>query len=157
MKIRLIVVGKTDKKALENLIDIYSKRILHYVKFEWVFIPDLKKRKHMNIGAQKDAEGEKILAKINNNEVLILFDEKGAAHSSLSFSEFLNKQMVAGASTLTFVIGGPYGFSKAIYERSQHLISLSPMTFSHQMVRLIAVEQIYRALTILKNEPYHHS
>lgn len=156
MKIRLLAIGKTDSQALQELISIYTDRLKHYIKFELEIIPDLKNTKNLSQYEQKEKEGELLLKKINSTDVLILLDENGKQLSSLNFSEYLQKKMNSGIRELLFVIGGPYGFSEAVMQKAQGRISLSKMTFSHQMVRLFVVEQIYRAFTILNNEPYHH-
>jgi 23S rRNA (pseudouridine1915-N3)-methyltransferase len=154
--IRLLTIGKTDSKQLEELISIYEKRLSHYVKFEFDIIPDIKNSKNLSEEQQKQKEGESILKKITPSDFLILLDEKGKQFTSVEFSNLLQKRMNSGIKNLVFVIGGPYGFSNEVYLRANSKISLSKMTFSHQMVRLFVVEQIYRAFTILKNEPYHH-
>jgi len=156
MNIKLLAIGKTDNKNLQTLIDDYSKRLSFYIKFELEIIPDLKNVKNLSENQQKEKEGELILAKLAPTDQLILLDENGSSFSSIGFSEYLQKKMNAGIKTLVFVIGGPYGFSEEVYKKSQGKISLSAMTFSHQMVRLFIIEQIYRGFTILKNEPYHH-
>lgn len=156
MQIKLIAIGKTDQKELQDLVQEYMKRLSFYVKFELEVIPDLKNVKNLSEMQQKDKEGELILAKISSTDHLMLLDENGKTFSSVGFSEFLQKKMNAGIKTLVFVIGGPYGFSEAVYAKAQGKISLSAMTFSHQMVRLFFIEQVYRGFTILKNEPYHH-
>ena len=156
MQIKLIAIGKTDDKQLLQLIEQYQKRLKHYVKFQLDIIPDIKNIKNLSKTQQKDKEGELILKKISATDVLILLDENGKQYSSIEFSGYLQKKMNTGIKQLVFVIGGPYGFSEAIYQKSKEKISLSKMTFSHQMIRLFMVEQIYRGFTILKNEPYHH-
>lgn len=156
MTIKLIAIGKTDSKELQQLIDDYQKRLGFYIKFEFEIIPDLKNSKNLTEDQQKLKEGELILSKLNATDVLILLDENGKQMDSVSFSEYLQKHMNSGIKQLVFVIGGPYGFSEEIYNKSQGKLSLSKMTFSHQMVRLFVVEQLYRAFTILRNEPYHH-
>jgi 23S rRNA (pseudouridine1915-N3)-methyltransferase len=156
MNIKLLAIGKTDNKNLQILIDDYSKRLSFYIKFDVEIIPDIKNVKNFSETQQKEKEGELILAKISNTDQLILLDENGKIFSSRSFSEELQKKMNAGIKTLVFVIGGPYGFSDAVYNKATAKISLSSMTFSHQMVRLFFIEQLYRGFTILKNEPYHH-
>ena len=145
MKISILVIGKTDNKQLIQLIESYQKRLQHYVKFSMEVIPDIKNVKNLSKEQQKEKEGE-----------LILLDEKGKEFRSLEFANYLQKKMNTGLKRLVFVVGGPYGFSDAVYKKSQEKVSLSQMTFSHQMIRLFIVEQIYRAFTILKNEPYHH-
>ena len=156
MTIKLLAIGKTDNKQLQSLIDNYQKRLGHYIKFDLDIIPDLKKTKNLSEDQQKQKEGELILAKLKPIDVLILLDETGKQLDSIQFANYLQKHMNSGMKQLVFVIGGPYGFSKDIYNKSQGKISLSKMTFSHQMVRLFVIEQIYRGFTILKNEPYHH-
>lgn len=156
MNIKLLAIGKTDNKALQTLIDEYTKRLSFYIKFDLEIISDIKNSKNLSENQQKEKEGELILAKITANDQLILLDEKGKMFSSINFSEELQKKMNSGIKTLVFVIGGPYGFSEQVYQKAQGKISLSAMTFSHQMVRLFVTEQIYRAFTILRNEPYHH-
>ncbi len=156
MNIRLIAIGKTDNKDLQSLINDYTKRLSFYVKFDLEIIPDIKNVKNLSEDQQKEKEGELILAKIGPTDQLILLDENGKTFSSVGFSDYLQKKMNAGIKTLVFVIGGPYGFSETVYQKAQGKVSLSEMTFSHQMVRLFVIEQIYRGFTILKNEPYHH-
>lgn len=156
MNIRLLAIGKTDNKALQTLIDDYTKRLSFYVKFDLEIIPDIKNVKNLSEAQQKEKEGELILSKITATDQLLLLDENGKTFSSVGFSEFLQKKMNAGIKTLVFVIGGPYGFSETVYQKAQGKVSLSEMTFSHQMVRLFVIEQLYRGFTILRNEPYHH-
>lgn len=156
MKITLLVIGKTDSAYLTDGINEYVKRLSHYINFEIEIIPDLKKNKNLSIELQKQQEGELILTKNQAGKELHLFDEKGKMFTSREFAGFLEKKMVSGLKELVLVIGGPYGFSPKIYETAKSKISLSKLTFSHQMVRLMCVEQIYRAFTILKGEPYHH-
>jgi len=156
MTIKLIVIGKTDNKQLQSLIEDYQKRLGHYIKFNFEIIPDLKNTKHLSEAQQKQKEGELILAKLNNSDVLIVLDENGKQHDSMGFASYLQKHMNSGIKQLVFVIGGPYGFSQDVYNTAQGKISLSKMTFSHQMIRLFVIEQLYRGFTILKNEPYHH-
>jgi 23S rRNA (pseudouridine1915-N3)-methyltransferase len=156
MNIKLLTIGKTDNKNLQALIEEYSKRLSFYVKFDLEIIPDIKNVKNMSEAQQKEKEGELILSKITPTDHLIILDENGKEFSSVGFSDFLQKKMNAGIKTLVFVIGGPYGFSETVYQKTSGKISLSQMTFSHQMVRLFVIEQIYRGFTILRNEPYHH-
>jgi len=156
MTIKLITIGKTDNKQLQSLIDDYKKRLGYYIKFDFEIIPDLKNTKNLNEKQQKQKEGELILAKLNVSDVLVLLDENGKQFDSVAFSNYLQKHMNSGIKQLVFVIGGPYGFSEDIYKKAQGKLSLSKMTFSHQMVRLFFIEQLYRGFTILKNEPYHH-
>lgn len=156
MLIKLIAVGKTDDKQLESLTDIYINRLKHYVRFETDFLTDLKNAKNLSESQQKEKEGDLILSKVATADFLVLLDERGKMYSSMGFSEYLQQRMNSGIKNLIFVIGGPYGFSDAVYARANGKISLSSMTFSHQMIRLFFVEQIYRGFTILRNEPYHH-
>jgi len=156
MTIKLVCVGKTDKRELEDLINIYSERLQHYIKFEMEVIPDLKKTKNLDENQQKTKEGDLILSGTQNSDFVVLLDENGKQYDYVAFSEYIQKRMNTGLKRLIFVIGGPYGFSDTVYARANGKISLSKMTFSHQMVRLFATEQLYRAFTILKNEPYHH-
>ncbi|EKT4499847.1 23S rRNA (pseudouridine(1915)-N(3))-methyltransferase RlmH [Flavobacterium psychrophilum] len=156
MNIKLIAIGKTDNKNLQTLIDDYTKRLSFYIKFDLEIIADIKNVKNLSETQQKEKEGELILSKITPTDQLILLDENGKTFSSVAFSDQLQKKMNSGIKTLVFVIGGPYGFSEEIYKKAFGKISLSPMTFSHQMVRLFFIEQLYRGFTILKNEPYHH-
>ena len=156
MNIKLLAIGKTDNKSLQNLIDDYSKRLSFYIKFDLEIIGDIKNVKNLTESQQKQKEGELILSKLLPMDQLILLDENGKTFSSIAFSDELQKKMNSGAKTLFFVIGGPYGFSDEVYKKANGKISLSLMTFSHQMVRLFFIEQLYRGFTILKNEPYHH-
>ncbi|WP_425628817.1 23S rRNA (pseudouridine(1915)-N(3))-methyltransferase RlmH [Cellulophaga lytica] len=156
MTIKLLAIGKTDNKNLQALIAEYEKRLGHYIKFNLDIIPDIKNVKNLSEAQQKEKEGELILKKLSTTDVLILLDENGKQFTSVDFSDYLQKKMNAGIKQLVFVIGGPYGFSDTIYATAKGKISLSKMTFSHQMVRLFVVEQIYRGFTILRNEPYHH-
>ncbi len=156
MKITLLAIGKTDDKNLQTLIAAYSKRLKHYVPFTFEIIPDIKKVKNLSETLQKQAEGQEVLKRLQTSDTLILLDEGGKQFSSVGFSQFLQKKMNSGLKNLVFVIGGPYGFSEEIYERANGKISLSKMTFSHQMVRVFFIEQLYRGFTILRNEPYHH-
>ncbi|RZK73409.1 MAG: 23S rRNA (pseudouridine(1915)-N(3))-methyltransferase RlmH [Pedobacter sp.] len=156
MKITLIVVGKTEDKYLIEGIEKYLARLKHYIGFSLVVIPDIKNTKNLTAAQQKSKEAELILKHINNPDLVMLMDEKGKKFTSVQFSDYLNKQMIGSVQHLVFVIGGPYGFDDVVYDRANGKISLSDMTFSHQMVRLFFVEQLYRAFSILKGEPYHH-
>ena len=156
MKICLLVIGKTDKAYLQKGIELFHKRIPHYIPFELKIIPDVKNAKNLSEDLQKEKEGELILQQIVGSDELFLLDENGEEFTSIKFARFLEKKMVAGLKRLVFVIGGPYGFSASVYSKAIGKVSLSKMTFSHQMVRLIFLEQLYRAMTILKGEPYHH-
>ena len=155
MKIRLLVVGKTTSAQIESLIQEYQKRLTHYVPFALQVIPELKNTKALTPDQQKQAEGELILRAVAQNADLVLLDEHGKEYRSIEFADYIQKKMSSGRDVV-FVVGGPYGFSEAVYQRANGKISLSKMTFSHQMVRLFFVEQIYRAMTILRGEPYHH-
>ncbi len=156
MKISLIVIGKTDSKEIERLIADYVKRLGHYLPFDLTVLPDVKRSSKTSEAKQKEDEGENLLKQLSPRDKLFLFDERGKSLTSVNFSRFIEEKMLAGEHRLVFAIGGPYGFSEAVYQRADGKISLSAMTFSHQMVRLFAVEQIYRAMTILRGEPYHH-
>lgn len=155
MKIKLLVVGKTSDNFLESLISNYIKRINYYVKFELIELNNLKIKKvsHNEI---KKKEGNKILEKINKDDQVILFDERGKTYSSTDFSKFIENSLVISKKNIVFVVGGAYGFSENIYMRSNSTISLSKMTFSHQIIRLFIVEQLYRAFTIINDHPYHN-
>lgn len=155
MRITLLVVGKTTDVHIETLIQEYQKRLTHYIPFALQIIPELKNTKALTPEQQKQAEGELILRAITAATDLIILDEHGKDFRSIEFSDYLQKKMSAGRDVV-FVVGGPYGFSDAVYQRSNGKISLSKMTFSHQMVRLFFVEQVYRSMTILRGEPYHH-
>ncbi len=156
MKITLLTIGKTEDKYLLEGINVYIKRLKHYIPFKIFEIPELKGTKSLSQEQQKTREAELIFKNINNTDHVILLDENGQEFSSKQFSGFLNKKMVGGQQHLVFIVGGPYGFSDEIYKRCNEKISLSKMTFSHQMIRLFFTEQLYRAFTILKGEPYHH-
>jgi 23S rRNA (pseudouridine1915-N3)-methyltransferase len=156
MTIKLIAIGKTDNKELQQLMDVYQKRLGFYIKFDLDIIPDIKQAKNLSEEQQKQKEGELILSKLSVTDVLILLDENGKQLDSVGFSDYLQKHMNSGIKQLVFVIGGPYGFSIDVYNKAQGTLSLSKMTFSHQMVRLFFIEQLYRGYTILRNEPYHH-
>lgn len=156
MRITLLSVGKTDSSALAGLIQTYAKRLGHYLPFDMKELPDVKRSAKTTPQSQKELEGREILRQIEPTDRLILLDERGAEYTSVRFAQHLQEQMNRGQRRLVFVIGGPYGFSDEVYARANEQITLSRMTFSHQMVRLFAVEQLYRAMTILRGEPYHH-
>ena len=155
MKITLLVVGKTTDSHIQALLQDYQKRLGHYIPFSLTVIPELKNTKSLTSEQQKQAEGELILRNMTVSTDMILLDERGKEYRSIDFADYVQKKMSSGRD-LVFVVGGPYGFSEAVYQRANGQISLSQMTFSHQMVRLFFVEQIYRAMTILRGEPYHH-
>ena len=156
MNIELIVVGKTDMKEVSALVDMYSKRINHYAKFSITYLPDLRNTKNLSEQQQKVAEGEMLLKDITTGDYIVLLDEAGEEMRSVAFAQWMQKRMNSGVRRLVLMIGGPYGFSEAVYARANAKLSLSKMTFSHQIVRAIFAEQLYRAFTILRNEPYHH-
>ena len=155
MKITLLVVGKTTDSRLSSLMEEYISRLKHYVPFELVVVPDLKNTKALSEEQIKTAEGEAILRYLTPSMDVVLLDEHGREYRSIEYAEWLQKKMGSGKD-LTLVIGGPYGFSEAVYARADGKVSFSKMTFSHQMIRLMAIEQIYRGMTILRGEPYHH-
>ena len=150
------MIGKTDEAYLEQGIAKYADRLKHYANFEMKVIADIKNRKTLTEEQQKKAEGELIAGQLQGGDTLVLLDERGKSLSSTQFAATLNKMMLSGCKRIVFVVGGPYGFDNEVYAKANDKISLSPMTFSHQMVRLVFVEQLYRAFTILKGEPYHH-
>ena len=156
MKITLIAVGKTIKSFLIEGEVKYEKRLKHYIGFDEIIIPELQKASKLSANQIKEKEGKLILEKVEKADWLILLDENGKEFSSVNFSQFLQKQMNSGVKRVVFVIGGAYGFSEEVYKAANQKISLSKMTFSHQMVRMIFKEQLYRGFTILKGEPYHH-
>ena len=156
MKILLLVIGKTNEDYLITGIKKYVGRLGHYVSFEMKEIPDIRNRKTLSEEQQKKSESFLLLSQFQAGDYIILLDENGKQFTSVEFSENLEKLMASGSKRIVFVIGGPYGFSQDVYAKANAKMSLSPMTFSHQMVRLIFVEQLYRAFTILKGEPYHH-
>ncbi|NEU09904.1 23S rRNA (pseudouridine(1915)-N(3))-methyltransferase RlmH [Flavihumibacter sp. R14] len=156
MKITFLTIGKTEDKYLLEGMEKYLKRLKHYISFRVLELPELKNTKNLSEDQQKSKEAELIFKNISNTDQLILLDENGINLSSIQFSGFLSKKMVGSVQHLVFVVGGPYGFSSEVYNRAQEKISLSKMTFSHQMVRLFFIEQVYRAFTIMKGEPYHH-
>ena len=156
MNVELIVVGKTDMKDVEALVAMYTKRINHYVRFAITTIADVRNTRKLSEAEQKRLEGEAILRLINDSDHVALLDEHGAELRSIEFAELMQRRMSSGVKRLVYIIGGPYGFSDAVYQRANSKLSLSKMTYSHQLVRAIFTEQLYRAFTILKNEPYHH-
>lgn len=156
MNIELIVVGKTDSKEVESLVEMYSKRVNRYCRFSITTLADVRNTRNMTPQRQKQLEGEAILRLVSEGDYLTLMDERGAQYTSTEYAQWLQKRMLSGVKRLVLVIGGPYGFSEEVYGRANGKISLSKMTFSHQIVRAIFAEQLYRAFTILNNEPYHH-
>ena len=156
MKVILTAVGKTNNLNFKNAISDYQKRLKFYIPFEVEELPDIKNTKSMTEEEQKKREGEMLLKFFQEGDEVILLDDKGEEFTSMKFSAYIEKKSLSGLKRLVFVIGGPYGFSPEVYDRANGKVSLSKMTFSHQMVRLIFVEQLYRAMTILKGEPYHH-
>ena len=156
MKITLLLVGKTVNKDFVKLIDEYAGRVKHYIGFEIVTIPELKNTKSLSAEQQKQAEGELILKQLQGGDHVVLLDEHGKEFRSIEFADWMTRKMNTVGKRLVFIVGGPYGFSPSVYDAANEKISLSKMTFSHQMIRLIFVEQIYRAMTIIKGEPYHH-
>jgi 23S rRNA (pseudouridine1915-N3)-methyltransferase len=157
MKILLLVIGKTDEDYLITGIKKYVGRLGHYVSFEMKEIPDIRNRKTLSEEQQKKAESFLLLQQLQPGDHVVLLDENGTSYTSVAFAENLEKLMASGAKRIVFVIGGPYGFAQEVYDKANAKMALSAMTFSHQMVRLIFVEQLYRAFTILKGEPYHHN
>lgn len=156
MNIELIVIGKTDSKEVASLVEMYGKRVNHYCKFAITTLPDVKNTKSLSINQQRSLEGEAILRQTEPSDYVVLLDERGSEMRSIEFADWLQKRILSGVRRLVLVIGGPYGFSSEVYNRANQKLSLSKMTFSHQIVRAIFAEQIYRAFTILNNEPYHH-
>jgi 23S rRNA (pseudouridine1915-N3)-methyltransferase len=156
MRLTFTYIGKTDLSFADQGIKMYSERVARYTTFREIIIPDVKNRKNLSEFEQKQKEAQSLLSTFTDSEEVWLLDEKGLEMSSIEFSEFLQKKMNSGIKGLNFVVGGPYGFSDAVYARANGKISLSKMTFSHQMVRMFFLEQLYRAFTIIKGEPYHH-
>ncbi len=156
MKIILLSVGKINDAAYGNLINAYAKKIAHYIPFEIEIVPDIKNTKNLSEKDQRIFEGNQILKTLQPNDYIVLLDEKGKQFSSPEFARFIEKKGLMGLKRLVFVVGGPYGFSEEVYGRANEKVSLSKMTFTHEMVRLVFIEQLYRAMTILNNEPYHH-
>lgn len=157
MQVTLMCIGKSMKGFLDEGEKYYLNRLKHYMNFKVEVLPDIKQAKHLSEAEIKKKEGELFLSKLSGADTVILLDERGKQHSSIEFSEYLQGFMNRGVKHLVFIVGGPYGFSDAMYSRGNGQMSLSKMTFSHQMIRLFFVEQTYRAMTILKGEPYHHA
>ena len=157
MRVTLLLVGTTDKKYLIEGIEDYQKRLIHYLPFEIKVIADVKNSRNLTEDQQKEREGKSILDQVTGGDELILLDVGGVELSSTGLAGWIEKRMVAGTRQLIFVVGGPYGFSDAVYKRADTRMSLSRLTFPHQLVRLLFIEQLYRAMTIIKGEPYHHA
>ena len=156
MKIQLIVIGKTNQPFVKQGLDVFCSRLEHYFPFELEIIPDIKNTKKLSVEQQKVKEGECIFQSLQYGDYIVLLDENGKEFTSVQFAEFIEKKSHTGLKRLVFVIGGAYGFSPAVYETAHEKVALSKMTFPHQLVRLVFLEQLYRAMTILNNEPYHH-
>jgi len=157
MKVKLLMVGKTVQQFISSGFENYQQRMVHYIPFEYKVISELKKTKNLSEKQQKTKEGELIINQIQPADFVVLLDENGKELSSIGFARWMEKLMINGMKDVVFVVGGAYGFSEQVYKRCNFKMSLSKMTFSHQMVRLIFIEQLYRAMTIIKGEPYHHS
>jgi 23S rRNA (pseudouridine1915-N3)-methyltransferase len=156
MKVVLLSVGETDNEYFARIIEDYKKRVNFYLPFELSFVPDVKNRKNLSINEFKEEEGKKLLAVLHATDQVVLLDDKGKQVDSPGFARYMEKKMVSVPKRLVFVVGGPYGFSREVHDRANERLSLSAMTFTHQMVRMVFAEQLYRAMTILNNEPYHH-
>jgi 23S rRNA (pseudouridine1915-N3)-methyltransferase len=156
VKIQLIVIGKTNQDFVRQGLNEFCNRLTHYLPFELEIIPDIKNTKHLSSKQQKEKEGELILQSFQTGDYIVLLDEEGKEFTSTKFAGYIEKKIHTGLKRLVFVVGGAYGFSSAIYEAAHEKMALSKMTFPHQLVRLIFIEQLYRAMTILNNEPYHH-
>jgi len=156
MKFTFLVVGKTVNSYLKEGFSEYEKRLGRYVSFQYVELADIKNTKKMPVDVQKEKEGEKILEKLKNDDFVVLLDERGKMFTSTEFSQFIENKMLQSIGSIVFIVGGAYGFSNGVYERSNAKMSLSKMTFPHQLIRLVFIEQLYRAFTIMKGEPYHH-
>jgi 23S rRNA (pseudouridine1915-N3)-methyltransferase len=156
MKIVLLQTGKTTDRNMSELVDLYSKRIKKYISFEVITLPELKNTKNMPVQEQQVKEATKIIQSVSDDDYVVLLDEKGKEYRTIEFSSFLEKAFLLPKKRIIFIIGGPWGFSEAVYAKADQKISLSKMTFSHQMVRLLFLEQLYRVFTIIKGEPYHH-
>ncbi len=156
MKAVLLAIGKTDTQYFKEAIEEYKKRLIHYLPFDVELIPDLRNTKNLSEEQQKAKEGELILKSLQAGDYIVLLDDKGKEYTSMKFAQYIEQKMHSVPKRLVFIIGGPYGFSDDVYNKANEKLTLSRMTFSHQMVRLIFVEQLYRAMTIINNEPYHH-
>jgi len=150
------MIGKTNQENLGKLIQEYQQRLSHYISFDMIVVPELKNIKNIPIAEQKEREADLLFKQLDMSDEIVLLDEKGSYLSSVGFADFLQKRMLTSTKRIVFVVGGPFGFSKRMYERANYLLSLSPMTFSHQMIRLLFTEQLYRAMTIIRGENYHH-
>ena len=156
MKIALLQTGKTTDRNISEVIDLYAGRIKKYVVFEIITVPELKNTRNMPIEEQKIKEGKKIIQALSSDDYAVLLDERGKELRTLEFAGFIEKTGMVSGKRIVFIIGGPWGFSEEVYERSDFKLSLSKMTFPHQLVRLLFLEQLYRSFTIIKGEPYHH-
>ncbi len=156
MKIVLLAIGKTNDAYLIEGIADYHKRLTHYLPFEMKVITEPKNTKNLSFDQQKEKSSELMLTFVQDSDIVVLLDDKGKSFSSMDFALYMQKKMATVNKRLVFIIGGPYGFSDKLYQRANEKLSLSKMTFSHQMVRLVFLEQLYRSMTILKGEPYHH-
>jgi 23S rRNA (pseudouridine1915-N3)-methyltransferase len=156
MKVSVLLIGKNNEKYISDGMDIYSNRLIKYCGFEVITVPDIKNTRNMPIEEQKSREGKKIIEQIGKDDFCVLMDERGVQYRTVEFAEWMRKQMVFSPKRILFVIGGPYGFSEEVYQRADFKISLSKLTFPHQLVRLLFMEQLYRAFTVIKGEPYHH-
>ena len=156
MKIVLLQTGKTTDRNMSEVVDLYSKRIKKYISFEVITLPELKNTKNMPVQEQQVKEATKIIQSVSDDDYVVLLDERGKEYRTIEFSSFLEKAFLLPKKRIIFIIGGPWGFSEAVYAKADQKISLSKMTFSHQMVRLLFLEQLYRVFTIIKGEPYHH-
>lgn len=156
MEIQLLVIGKNSSSLLEKATSIYIDRLKHYVPYAIKIVPDIKNSRSLNESQQKSAEGKALLSVLQPSDYVVLLDERGNRYTSVRFAEWMQGKMSSGLKRLIFVVGGPYGFSEEVYARANGKISLSDMTFSHEMIRLFFTEQVYRAMTILRHEPYHH-
>lgn len=156
MDLQLLVIGKTGSAVIEEATKVYTGRLKHYLPFEIKVLADVKNTKGMTVQQQKEAEGRVFMNVLQNSDFVVLLDERGKEYTSVGFAEYLEGKMVSGLKRMVFVVGGPYGFSEDMYMRANGKVSLSKMTFSHEMIRLFFAEQVYRAMTILRHEPYHH-
>ncbi len=156
MKVELLVVGKTDSEQIDDLVRMYQKRLSHYVTFSMTVLPDIKRGKHLSARQHRNSEAALLLAQFEAGDYIVLLDERGAEYRSMEFAQWIQKRMLSGVKRVVFVVGGAFGFAESVYERANYKISLSKMTFTHQFVRVIFTEQLYRAFTILANEPYHN-